>query len=112
MTKELIGRVCIKLSGRESNKIAVIVDKIDKNFVLIDGNVKRRKCNLSHLELTGKLIDIKKNDTTEDIHKAMEKAKIKVTKRKEKKEIKEKPSKKRKEKKKPETKKEKIKNEK
>ena len=32
-----IGRLCVKLTGREANKKCVIVDIIDPNFVLIDG---------------------------------------------------------------------------
>ncbi|WP_457611716.1 KOW motif-containing protein, partial [Methanocaldococcus sp.] len=34
-----IGRVCIKTLGREAGNTCVIVDILDKNFVLIDGNV-------------------------------------------------------------------------
>ncbi|MBL7147404.1 MAG: 50S ribosomal protein L14e [Nanoarchaeota archaeon] len=96
MSKELIGRICYKTAGKEANKIAVIIDKIDNNFVLIDGNVKRRKCNILHLELTDKKLDLKKKDPTEIVHKAMKQAKIKITEKKEKKETKPKPTKKRK----------------
>lgn len=55
-----VGRVCIKTAGREKGSTAVVVDKIDDNFVLIDGGVRRRKCNILHLEPLPKIIDIKK----------------------------------------------------
>ncbi len=66
-----LGRVCIKIAGRDAGEIAIVVEKVDDNFVLIDGNVRRRKCNISHLEQTDKVIKIKKSASTEDIHKAM-----------------------------------------
>lgn len=96
MTEELIGRMCLKLTGREAGKIAVIVDILDKSFVLIDGNVKRRRCNISHLELTEKKLDIKKGALTSTVYEAMKKENIEVIPKKEKKQIKEKPTKKRK----------------
>ena len=45
-----IGRVCIKIAGRDAGKKCVIVDVIDNNHVLIDGETRRRKCNIIHLE--------------------------------------------------------------
>ncbi len=96
MTKKLIGRICLKLTGREAGKIAVIVDILDKSFVLIDGNVKRRRCNINHLELTEKKLDIKKGASTSAVYEAMKKENIEVIPKKEKKQIKEKPTKKRK----------------
>ena len=93
----MIGRVCVKLLGREAGKSCVIVNQLDDNFVLIDGNVKRRKCNINHLEFTDKIIDIKKDSPTKEVLDAMSKAGIKVFKLKEaKKESKEKPRKRRK----------------
>jgi large subunit ribosomal protein L14e len=73
-----VGRVCIKLAGRDAGKIAVVVEKIDDKFVLIDGNVRRRKCNISHLEPTEKEVSLKKGAKTEDVHKAMSAADLVV----------------------------------
>jgi large subunit ribosomal protein L14e len=73
-----IGRVAIKIAGRDAGKVAVIVDKIDENFVLIDGNVRRRKCNIKHLEPLDTILKIKKGASTQEVHKAMSLAKIKV----------------------------------
>ncbi len=35
-----VGRVCVKLNGRETGLKCVIVDVIDKNFVLVTGPQK------------------------------------------------------------------------
>lgn len=99
----MIGQLCIKIAGRESGAYCVIVDKIDSNYVLIDGNVRRKKCNIMHLELLNKKLNIKKGASTEEVHKAMEKEGIKTIKRKPKKETKPRPRKQRKTKKKEET---------
>lgn len=70
-----IGRICFKLAGRESGKRCVIVDMIDDNFVLINGpQVKRRRCNLKHLELSDQKIEISKGSSTEEVEKALKKA--------------------------------------
>lgn len=73
-----IGRIVIKTAGRDAGNTAVIVDKIDEKFVLIDGNVRRRKCNIAHLEPLNDVLKIKKDASTSDVHKAMKEAGMKV----------------------------------
>ena len=73
-----IGQLCIKTAGRNAGSYCVIVDKIDDNFVLIDGNVKRKKCNVKHLEPLNKVLKIKKGASTSSVHEAMKKEKLKV----------------------------------
>ena len=75
-----VGRVCVKLNGREAGRKCVIVDIIDKNFVLITGPVKvngvrRRRTNVKHVEPTSETIDIKKGASDEDVTKIADKAK-------------------------------------
>lgn len=75
-----VGRVCVKLNGREAGRKCVIVDIIDKNFVLVTGpikltGVKRRRTNVKHLESTAETVDIKKGASDEDVTKLVEKAK-------------------------------------
>jgi large subunit ribosomal protein L14e len=67
-----VGRICIKTTGREAGKKCVIVDVIDKNFVLITGpksatGVKRRRANVNHLTLTEESVKIKRGATDEEI---------------------------------------------
>jgi large subunit ribosomal protein L14e len=57
------GRVILKIAGRESGKYAVIVERINNDFVLITGpksitGVKRRKCNIDHIEPTEYKLEI------------------------------------------------------
>lgn len=73
-----VGRVCIKLSGREAGSFCVIVDKKDDNFVLVDGQVRRRRCNIDHLIFLEQKIDIKKDASTADVIKGLKKLKIEV----------------------------------
>ncbi len=75
-----VGRICVKLSGREAGKKCVVLDVIDKNFALITGppkltEVKRRRVNIEHVEATPERIEIKKGATDEEVVKALEKAK-------------------------------------
>lgn len=76
-----IGRVCIKTAGRDSGETAIVIDKIDENFVLVDGNVRRKRCNVKHLEPTEKLIAIQNNASTEQVHAAMKEAGLEVKKK-------------------------------
>jgi len=67
-----VGRVCVKIAGREAGRKCVIVDVIDRNFVLITGpqkvtGVKRRRANISHIEPTEKRVDIKRGNSDEEI---------------------------------------------
>lgn len=60
-----IGRICVKTAGREAGKKCIIVDVIDKNFVLITGphqinKVKRRRANIKQLEPTTEKVEIEK----------------------------------------------------
>jgi len=68
-----IGQVCVKIAGKEGGKICAIADKINENFVLIDGQVKRRRCNIFHVETLDKKIDIKQNESSDVIKKELKK---------------------------------------
>lgn len=71
-----IGRICVKIAGREAGRKCVIVDIIDDNFVLITGpksltGVKRRRVNIKHIEPLDKVIDIPKGASDDDVLKAI-----------------------------------------
>jgi len=75
-----VGRICVKIAGREAGGKCVIVDTIDSNYVLVTGpkslsGVKRRRTNVKHIEPTEDKIDLKKDATDEEVLKALEKAK-------------------------------------
>ena len=54
-----VGRICMKIAGRDAGKTCVVVERLDKNFVMIDGQTRRRKVNVKHLEPVNKSIKIK-----------------------------------------------------
>ena len=93
-----IGRLCIKIAGRNAGNHCVVVDRVDDNYVLIDGNVRRKKCNIKHLEPLDLVLKIKKGASTSSVHDAMKGAKIKVLTTKPKAKKSEKPKKQRKQK--------------
>ena len=40
----------MKIAGRDARKKCVVIEVVDNNFVMIDGETRRRKCNVGHLE--------------------------------------------------------------
>ena len=76
-----VGRLCVKIAGRDAGKECLIVDVTDKNFVLIDGNTRRRKCNIDHLELLPQKADIKKGAAHDEVLKAFETLGVKAEKK-------------------------------
>ncbi|MBW2976684.1 50S ribosomal protein L14e [Candidatus Woesearchaeota archaeon] len=66
-----IGRLCIKTAGRDAGLKCVVVDILDNRFVLIDGETRRRKCNILHLEPLEQTVKIKKKCSHEEVSKAL-----------------------------------------
>ncbi len=66
-----VGRLCVKIAGRDAGKECLIIDVTDKNFVIVDGNTRRKKCNIDHLELLPQKADIKKGAAHEDVLAAL-----------------------------------------
>ncbi len=63
-----VGRVCVKLRGREAGRRCVIVDVIDRNYVLVAGpDVKRRRVNMSHLAPMGEVVGIQRGASDEEV---------------------------------------------
>ncbi len=78
-----VGRVCVKTHGREAGKKCIVVERVDKNFVLITGpkevtGVRRRRSNVDHLTPTKKTINIKAGAEDTAIVKALTTAKLKA----------------------------------
>ena len=73
-----IGRLAVKIAGRDAGKECLIVEDLGNNLVLIDGNTRRRKCNILHLELLTKKGDIKKSASHDEVISALKKLKVKI----------------------------------
>ena len=72
-----IGRIVVKTRGREAGNYAIIVDVIDKNYLLVDGlKIRRRRVNFNHVEPTQQLIEVKKGATHDEVEAAIKKAKL------------------------------------
>jgi large subunit ribosomal protein L14e len=74
-----VGRICVKLTGREAGKKCVIVDVIDKSFIQITGpktvtGVKRRRANINHVEPSQDKIAIARGASDEEITEALKAA--------------------------------------
>jgi len=72
-----VGRVCVKVTGREAGKRCVIVDLVDKNFVLVTGprsvtGVKRRRVNVNHIKPTEEKVKVKRGATDEEVAQALD----------------------------------------
>ncbi len=66
-----VGRLIIKIAGRDAGLKGVIVEVLEKGYVLIDGQVRRRKCNILHVEPLDKVIKLPKKASHEEIVMAL-----------------------------------------
>ncbi|MBS3062103.1 MAG: 50S ribosomal protein L14e [Candidatus Diapherotrites archaeon] len=67
-----VGRICIKTTGRNAGKRVVVVDIEKDGFVTIEGvEVKRKRCNPSHLFVTPEKAELKKGAKREEIVSAL-----------------------------------------
>jgi len=83
-----IGRLCVKTAGRDAKRKCIIIDVLDDKYVIVDGDVRRKKCNIKHLEPLEQVIEIEKGADHKTIVSEFKKLgiEIKETKPKEKKE--------------------------
>ena len=73
-----IGKLCVKLAGRDAGRVCVVIDNADEKFVLIDGNVRRRKCNILHLEPLNETIKLKKGASHSEVASEFKKLKMAI----------------------------------
>lgn len=72
-----VGRVCVKIAGREAGLKCVIVDLVDENFVVVTGpkdvsGVKRRRANIKHLMPLEVVLKISRGASDEEVRRALE----------------------------------------
>ena len=67
-----VGRVCVKLTGREAGRRCVVVDVIDRNYVVIAGpGLRRRRANMSHLEPLDEVVEVRRGAGDEEVAAAL-----------------------------------------
>ena len=67
-----VGRICVKTAGRQAGQKCVIVDVMDKSFVLITGpkpitGVKRKRANMNHIRTLEDKLDLKRGASDEEV---------------------------------------------
>ena len=73
-----VGRLCLKIAGRDAGKKCVIIENVDANFVFVDGATRRKKVNIKHLEPLATTVEIKDKASHEDVKAAFDKLGIEV----------------------------------
>ncbi len=62
----------MKTQGREKGSKCVIIDVIDRNFVVVTGpDVKRRRVNMDHIVPLDETVTIKRNASDEEVAEAL-----------------------------------------
>ncbi|MBD3319076.1 50S ribosomal protein L14e [Candidatus Woesearchaeota archaeon] len=73
-----VGRVCVKLAGRDAGQKCLVVDVLDKHFVLVDGETRRRKVSVAHLLPLEQKVELKAKASSEEVAAACERIGLKV----------------------------------
>ena len=74
-----VGRICIKIAGREAGKRCIVVDVMDKSFVMVTGpkkltGVKRKRVNMNHLLTLADKLDLKRGASDDEVTSVLEAA--------------------------------------
>lgn len=69
----------MKLLGREAGRKCIVIDVVDKSFVLVTGpktvsGVRRRRANVNHVEPLQERIDVDKGASDEEVAEALKAA--------------------------------------
>ncbi len=73
-----IGRLVAKTAGRDAGKKAIVIDVLDGKYVLIDGETRRRKCNILHIEPLNQVVKVEKNASHDEVAKVLKEIGIEV----------------------------------
>lgn len=63
------GRVVVKIAGRDAGRKGVVVEQLDSIYVLVDGDLRRRKVNVRHLEPLPEVMEMEQGAAHEDVAK-------------------------------------------
>src|SRR3989344_2558028 len=62
-----VGRVCVKIAGRDAGRKCVVVQPINNHYVIVDGNTRRKKVNINHLEPLDQILEVKESASHEEV---------------------------------------------
>lgn len=74
-----VGRICVKQAGRECCTKCVVIDVLDKSFVLVTGpkkitGLKRRRVNINHLMPVEDKVDVNRGASDDEVAQALDAA--------------------------------------
>ena len=73
-----VGQLAVKIAGKDAGRTVVVVENVDNSFVIIDVPVKRKRCNIKHLEPLSKTSSIKKGATHSEVTSVFKSLKLEV----------------------------------
>jgi large subunit ribosomal protein L14e len=73
-----IGRLAIKIAGRDAGQKCVIVEVLDDKYVVVDGMTRRRKCNKIHLEPLSQTLELNEKASHDDVTRAFKQLGLEV----------------------------------
>ena len=73
-----IGRICVKLAGRDAGQKCVVLSEVKEGKVLVDGATRRREVNTSHLEPLSDIVSVAAGASTAEVSKVLEPLGVKV----------------------------------
>ena len=68
-----VGRLCVKIAGRDAGKTCVVVERLDNIFVVVDGSTRRKKVNVKHLEPLAEILTLKDKASHDDVREVFTK---------------------------------------
>jgi large subunit ribosomal protein L14e len=72
-----VGRVCVKVRGRDAGGLCVVLEVPHEGRVLVDGvGVRRRKVSVLDLEPTPSVLSVKKDASTDSVVKELDEASL------------------------------------
>ncbi len=77
-----VGRLCLKIAGRDAGKKCLVLENIDANYVLVDGQTRRKNVNIKHLEPLETLVEINERASPSEVKAALKKLDIEVVEKK------------------------------
>ena len=68
----------MKIAGRDAGLKCVVLTSPEKSLVLIDGETRRKKCNIRHLQPLKQVLTLKENASHSDVVSAFKKLGIEL----------------------------------
>src|SRR3989344_523850 len=75
-----IGDVVMKIAGRDAGRVGIVTEDLGKGFFMVDGDTRKKKVNVKHIEFLGKEGRVGKGSTREELRKEINNLGFKVNK--------------------------------